>query len=52
MDALWPTLSNQIGATGFLIRKRLIELCRRQLVDVFFGGHDRLSHPIGETYYG
>jgi hypothetical protein len=52
MHALGPSLADKISAAGFLIRECLIELCRRQLVDVFFGGHDRLSHPIGETYYG
>src|SRR5450759_2633606 len=40
MDALGPSLADKISAAGFLIRECLIELCRRQLVDVFFGGHD------------
>lgn len=44
MDAFRPTLTDQIGATGFLIRERLIELCGGQLVDVFPGSHGRVPH--------
>ena len=39
MDAFRPSLADQISAAGFLIREKLVELCRRQLVDLLFGCH-------------
>src|SRR5450759_172275 len=44
MHALRPSFSDQIGTAGFLIRERLIELCRRQLVDVFCSRHGPVPH--------
>ena len=40
MDALGPAFADQIGATGFLIGERLIELCCRELVDLFPSSHE------------
>src|SRR5579863_3504026 len=40
MNALGPAFTDQIGAASVLIRERLIELRRRQLVNMFFGRHD------------
>jgi hypothetical protein len=44
MHPLGPSFPDQIGAAGFLIRERLIELRRSQLVDVFYGRHGSVPH--------
>jgi hypothetical protein len=44
MNALRPSLTDQIGATGFLIGKRCVELCRGQLVDLFPSSHGPVPH--------
>jgi hypothetical protein len=51
MDAFRPSLADKVGAAGTFIRERLIELRRRQLVDVLPSGHDAYPLAMGGYCY-
>lgn len=47
LHAFGPTLAHEVGAARLLIRKRFLELWKRQLMQKFFGGHGRVSSVTG-----